>query len=133
MDAVREMGVTTVRYPGGNFVSFADWKHAIGPRESRPRTREFAWRSIETNQFGTDDFCHWCRAVGADPMIAVNLGTGTPKEAAELVEFTNLSRGTHWADLREQEEPYDVKLWCLGNEMDGPWQAGQVPAHEYAL
>lgn len=133
MQATQQMGVSVIRYPGGNYVSFADWKDAVGPKHERPRTRDFAWRSIETNQFGPDDFCDWCEKIQTEPMLAVNLGTGTPKEAAELVEFTNLEQGTFWADQRARPEPYGVKYWCLGNEMDGPWQAGQVPAKEYAL
>ncbi len=131
--AVREMGVSTIRYPGGNYVSFADWKDGVGPKDQRPTRPDFAWKSLESNQFGTEEFLNWCRSVNADPMLAVNLGTGTPKEACELVEFTNLKRGSYWADKRAQKEPYGVKTWCLGNEMDGPWQAGQVPANEYAL
>lgn len=133
LKAVKGLGATIIRYPGGNYVSFADWKDGIGDRNNRPRRPDFAWRSIETNHFGTDDFIKYCKVAGFDPMMAVNLGTGSPKEAAELVEFCNLKRGTYWADQRAEDEPYDVKFWCLGNEMDGPWQAGQVPAKEYAL
>ncbi|MCU0315606.1 MAG: hypothetical protein MUC92_03325 [Fimbriimonadaceae bacterium] len=132
IEALRPIGFSIMRYPGGNFVSAYDWKDGIGPKESRPRRLDFAWRSIETNQFGTDEFMAWCREIGTEPMLAVNLGTGQPRGAAELLEYCNLPRGTSWADLRAQDEPYGVKLWCLGNEMDGPWQAGQRPAKDYA-
>jgi alpha-N-arabinofuranosidase len=132
---VRELGVTTVRYPGGNFVSGYDWEDGIGPRAERPVRLDLAWRSIETNQFGTDEFMAWCDEVGTEPMIAVNLGTAGAKEAAELLEYCNLPTGTSIADERAgngHPEPYGVKLWCLGNEMDAPWQAGHVSAATYA-
>ncbi len=135
LEALRGMRMPVVRYPGGNFVSAYDWRDGVGPRDQRPRRRDFAWRSIETNQFGTDEFIQWCRALGAEPMLAVNLGTGTPDSAAALVEYCNLGSGTAWADQRVangHKEPHGVKLWCLGNEMDGPWQAGHVPADIYA-
>ena len=135
LDALRPLGLATVRYPGGNFVSSADWKDGIGPRESRRRRPDFAWKSIETNQFGVDDFMAWCRQLGTTPMMAVNLGTAGATDAAQLLEYCNLSTATHWADQRRANghaDPYDVKLWCLGNEMDGPWQAGHVPAEVYA-
>jgi alpha-N-arabinofuranosidase len=124
-----------IRYPGGNFVSAYDWRHGIGPSAQRPRRPDFAWRSIESNQFGTDEFMQWCEAVGTQPMMAVNLGTGSPADAAELLEYCNLPIGTSVADQRAANghtDPYGVKLWCLGNEMDGPWQAGHVPAETYA-
>jgi alpha-N-arabinofuranosidase len=135
IEALRWLRMPMVRYPGGNFVSSHDWRDAVGPREHRPRRPDFAWRSIETNQFGTDEFMQWCDAVGTRPMMAVNLGTGRPADAAALVEYCNLPRGTSVADQRAANghaDPYDVELWCLGNEMDGPWQAGQVPASTYA-
>jgi alpha-N-arabinofuranosidase len=134
--ALRRMRMPVVRYPGGNFVSDYEWKDGIGPRESRPRRADFAWKTIEPNTFGTDEFVDWCRALGAAPMVAVNLGTGTPKSAAELVEYCNLVSGTQWSDRRAangHRAPHAVPIWCLGNEMDGPWQAGHVPAREYAL
>jgi len=135
IDALGKLRMPTVRYPGGNFVSAYDWRDGVGPRDERPRRPDFAWRTVETNQFGTDEFLQWCDAVGTAPMIAVNLGTGTPAEAAALVEYCNLPAGTGNADLRVANghaDPYGVELWCLGNEMDGPWQAGHVPAPTYA-
>jgi alpha-N-arabinofuranosidase len=134
-DLVRELGVTLVRYPGGNFVSGYDWTDGIGPREDRPRRLDLAWKAIETNQVGTDDFLTWAEGLGLQPMLAVNLGTAGIREAASLVEYCNLAGGTEWSELRRTHgatTPYGVRLWCLGNEMDGPWQLGHKSAEEYA-
>ena len=131
---VRELGVTLVRYPGGNFVSGYDWRDGIGPREQRPRRLDLAWRSIETNQIGTDEFMGWARARGVEPMLAVNLGTAGVLDAAALVEYCNVPEGTEWSERRRRNgalKPHDVKLWCLGNEMDGPWQTGHTTAEQY--
>jgi len=136
VEEVRRMGVPIIRYPGGNFVSGYNWLDGVGPKESRPRVLDKAWNSINTNQFGTNEFMAWCKAVGAEPLMGLNLGTGTPEEAAALVEYCNLDRGTKWSDLRRKHgfaEPYRVKRWCLGNEMDGPWQIGHVTANEYGM
>ncbi len=131
---VKELGVPLVRYPGGNFVSGYHWTDGIGPRESRPRRPELAWKSIETNQVGIDDFAKWAGQVGCEIMPAVNMGTGTPQEAADLVEYCNFARGTYWSDKRREngrEEPYGFRYWCIGNEMDGDWQIGHLTAEEY--
>jgi len=136
LDALRRLRMPYVRYPGGNFVSNYDWRDGIGPLDGRPARPDFAWKSIEPNTFGVDEFIKWCRKLGTEPMLAVNLGTLGPQEAAGLVEYCNLAPGTQWADRRRENgsaEPYGVKAWCLGNEMDGPWQAGHVPAGEYAM
>jgi alpha-N-arabinofuranosidase len=136
LEVMRPMRMPYVRYPGGNFVSNYDWNDGIGPADQRPVRADFAWQTSEPNTFGTDEFMDWCEAAGTSPMMAVNLGTGTAKSAAELVEYCNHPSGTYWSDLRRSNghaEPHDVKIWCLGNEMDGPWQAGHVPANEYAL
>ncbi len=133
-ELVGELGPTLVRYPGGNFVSGYRWEDGIGPREQRPRRLDLAWRSVETNQVGTDDVLAWAERNRLAPMMAVNLGTRGVQAAADLVEYCNLPSGTHWSDLRRQhgrEQPYDVRLWCLGNEMDGPWQIGAKTATEY--
>ena len=133
--ALAPLRMPVVRYPGGNFVSAYDWRHGVGPRAERPRRPDFAWKSIESNQFGTDEFMEWCQEIGTEAMMAVNLGTGTPAEAAALLEYCNLPAGTSNADLRianGHADPYGIELWCLGNEMDGPWQAGHIPAHTYA-
>jgi alpha-L-arabinofuranosidase len=134
-ELVRELGVPILRYPGGNFVSGYNWEDGIGPREQRPRRLDLAWRSIETNQVGVDEFLDWSRGVGSEPMMAVNLGTRGVDAARNLLEYCNHPSGTYWSDLRRANgapEPYGVKLWCLGNEMDGPWQIGHKTAHEYA-
>ena len=134
LEEVRKLGVPIVRYPGGNFVSGYHWLDGVGPKEERPRVLELAWESLETNQFGTNEFMAWCRAAGTEALLAVNLGTGTPEMAAALVEYCNVERGTRWSDLRRRhgvEAPHGVKRWCLGNEMDGPWQIGHMTAPEY--
>ena len=136
MEEVRKMAVPIIRYPGGNFVSGYNWLDGVGPKQERHRTLDKAWNSINTNQFGTNEFLAWCKIVGTEPLMAVNLGTGTPEEAAALVEYCNGDKGTRWSDLRRQHgvaEPYKIKRWCLGNEMDGPWQIGHMSATEYGL
>lgn len=134
LDLVRELGVTTVRYPGGNFVSGYRWEDGIGPQDERPRRLDLAWHSTETNEFGLDEFMEWTRAAGIEPMMAVNLGTRGLEEALDLLEYTNVPAGTALADRRAangHEAPYGVTMWCLGNEMDGPWQLGHRDAAEY--
>ncbi len=131
---MRELAVPVVRYPGGNFVSGYNWLDGVGPKDQRPTVLERAWNSIETNQFGTNEFMEWCRLVDTEPLLAFNLGTGTPEMAVALVEYCNVDRGTKWSDLRREhgyEQPWNVRSWCLGNEMDGPWQIGHMPAREY--
>ena len=127
MELVKKLGVTLVRYPGGNFVSGYDWEDGIGPRELRPRRLDLAWSSIETNQVGVAEFQKWAAKVGAAPMMAVNLGTRGVEAARDLTEYCNFPGGTKFSDLRRShgyEEPFGIKYWCLGNEMDGPWQIG---------
>ena len=134
-ELVRELGVSVVRYPGGNFVSGYDWRDGIGPRNERPARLDRAWKAIESNDFGTDEFMRWARRVGVEPMMAVNLGTAGVQEACDLLEYCNRPTGTKWADLRAAHgapDPYDVRLWCLGNELDGPWQMGHKTPLEYA-
>ncbi|WP_345545222.1 alpha-N-arabinofuranosidase [Microbacterium jejuense] len=135
IDLVRELGVTLVRYPGGNFVSGYDWRDGIGPRSQRPRRLDLAWKSIETNEFGTDEFIAWCRAAGVEPMLALNLGLGDVRSALRLLEYANHPGGTSLSDERAANgtaQPHDVRLWCLGNELDGPWQLGHKSAEQYA-
>ncbi len=136
MRALGELKMTIMRYPGGNFASGYHWEDGVGPREQRPTVRELAWQSIETNAFGTDEFLKLCGKMGWEPMLAVNLGTGSPEEARNWVEYCNSKAGTKYADKRAKngvKEPHGVKYWCLGNEMDGLWQLGHVPAKEYAI
>jgi alpha-N-arabinofuranosidase len=134
LDLARELGVTVVRYPGGNFVSNYRWEDGVGPRETRPTRLDLAWRSIETNQFGLGEYMAWVRRLGAEPMMAVNLGTRGLTEAVELLEYANFPGGTRLSDQRIKNgdpDPYRIKLWCLGNEADGPWQMGHMTAYEY--
>jgi alpha-N-arabinofuranosidase len=135
LDLVRELGVTVARYPGGNFVSGYRWEDGVGPKSARPRRADLAWHSLESNQFGIDEFARWCIAAGVEPMLAVNLGTRGVLAATELMEYVNLPAGTTTlADRRVANgavDPYQVTLWCLGNEMDGPWQLGHTSAREY--
>ncbi len=131
---IKELNVPLVRYPGGNFVSGYNWEDGIGPVKDRPRKLELAWGTTETNAFGTDEFMKWCAHANTSPMMAVNLGTRGAEEARNLVEYCNHPGGTYWSDLRKKngaENPYGVKLWCLGNEMDGPWQMGHKDAADY--
>jgi alpha-N-arabinofuranosidase len=134
IELAREMGVTAVRYPGGNFVSNYEWEDGVGPASERPTRLDLAWRQIETNAFGLGEFMTWIREVGAEPVMAVNLGTRGVREARDLLEYANYPGGTRWSDLRVKHgvrEPYGIKVWCLGNEMDGPWQIGGKTAEEY--
>jgi alpha-N-arabinofuranosidase len=134
--ALSKLGMTAMRYPGGNFVSGYHWEDGVGPRENRPTVRELAWQSIEPNQVGTDEFISLSRKMDWTPMLAVNLGTGTAEEARNWVEYCNGEKGSRYADMRAangSSQPHGVKLWCLGNEMDGPWQLGHVPADQYAI
>jgi alpha-L-arabinofuranosidase len=131
---VRELGPTLVRYPGGNFVSSYRWEDGVGPVEQRPARLDLAWRALEPNAVGLNEFMQWARSAGVDPMMAVNLGTRGVEAACDLLEYANHPGGTYLSDLRRShgvKEPHDIKLWCLGNELDGPWQVGQKTAHEY--
>lgn len=133
-DLVREQGVTVVRYPGGNFVSGYQWEDGVGPKDQRPTRLDPAWHSIETNAFGLDEFVTWAESAGVEPMLAVNLGTRGPREAMDLLEYANHPGGTRLSDLRRahgRQQPYGIRMWCLGNEMDGPWQIGHQTADEY--
>jgi alpha-L-arabinofuranosidase len=131
---IKELGVPIIRYPGGNFVSGYNWRDGVGPKQDRPVVLDKAWDSLNSNQFGTNEFMAWCKAVGTLPLMGLNLGTGTTEEAAALVEYCNVEKGTRWSELRRKHgiaEPYNVRHWCLGNEMDGPWQIGHITATEY--
>ncbi|MCT2538146.1 alpha-N-arabinofuranosidase [Aquibacillus koreensis] len=134
IDLVSELQVPIIRYPGGNFVSNYRWEDGVGPKEQRPRRTELAWRTIETNEVGTNEFADWAKKAGSEVMMAVNLGTRGIEAARNLIEYTNLPGGTYYSDLRKShgyEQPHNFKTWCLGNEMDGPWQVGQKTAEEY--
>jgi alpha-N-arabinofuranosidase len=134
MEALRDQAYTVIRYPGGNFLSGYDWLDGVGPKEQRPRRRELAWQSLETNQFGTNEFMEFCTSINAAPMLGVNMGTGTIQAASDLVEYCNVASGTRWSDLRVRHgfrDPHNVRYWCVGNEMDGPWQIGHLDAVSY--
>jgi alpha-N-arabinofuranosidase len=131
---VRELAPTTMRYPGGNFVSGYNWEDGVGPVANRPRRLDLAWLSTETNEFGTNEFIDWCRLAGTEPMLAVNLGTRGADAARHYLEYCNHPHGTTLSDLRRAhgwDAPHGVKFWCLGNEMDGPWQMQAHTADEY--
>jgi alpha-L-arabinofuranosidase len=134
MKEIRTLGVPIIRWPGGNFVSGYNWLDGVGPKKDRPRVLDRAWNTIDTNQFGTNEFVTWCKQVGTEPLFGLNFGTGTVEMAVALVEYCNVDKGTRWSELRRQhgyEAPHNVKHWCLGNEMDGPWQIGHMPAVDY--
>ena len=134
LNMVKELNVPIVRYPGGNFVSNFFWEDSVGPVEERPVRLELAWRSLEQNKIGLNEFSKWLKKADADMMMAVNLGTRGVADACNLLEYCNFKGGTYYSDLRKShgyEQPHDIKLWCLGNEMDGPWQMGHKTAAEY--
>ena len=130
----KKLRFSHIRWPGGNFVSGYDWKDAIGPKSERKARPDLAWFQIEPNEVGTAEFVKFCQKVGSEVMMAANLGTGTPRDAAELLEYCNFEKGTYFSDLRRKhgyERPFGIKRWCIGNEMDGPWQICMQTADEY--
>ena len=134
LELVLGLEMPVMRYPGGNFVSQYDWEDGVGPQEGRPTRLDLAWRAKEPNEVGIDEYIDWCRAAQTEPVIAVNLGTRGPKEARDLVEYCNFAGGSTLSDLRAEyghSQPYGVRTWCLGNEMDGPWQACAKTPTEY--
>ena len=134
LDLIKQLQVPIVRYPGGNFVSDYHWEDGVGPKDLRPRRLDPAWTTIETNQFGLNEFMDWAKKAETEPMMAINLGTRGFEDAKNIIEYCNVKKGTYYSDLRRShgyEEPHNIKLWCLGNEMDGPWQMGHKTADEY--
>ena len=135
LELVKKLRVPIVRYPGGNFVSGYNWEDGTGDKSARPRRMELAWQVVETNQVGIDEFQEWAKRADSQVMMAVNLGTRGPEEAKNCLEYCNGTLDTHYANLRRRNdfpEPFDIKVWCLGNEMDGPWQICAKTAREYA-
>src|SRR5271167_1445587 len=135
MEAVKGLGVSILRWPGGNFVSGYSWKDGVGPRDLRPPRPDHAWGALETNRFGTDEFLNFCQRIGTQPYLCINAGLGSVDDARQWVEYTNETRDTYWARQRRKnghEQPWDVKIWGLGNEIDGPWQLGHKNAEDYA-
>ena len=134
IELVRELNSPYCRYPGGNFVSAYNWEDGVGPRSERPVRLDLAWRTRESNQIGVNEFVDWCKQANTKPMLAVNLGSRGLDDARNFLEYCNHPGGTYWSDLRRKHgwaDPHGVKLWCLGNEMDGPWQVGHKSAFEY--
>ena len=134
IDLVKDLHVSLIRYPGGNFLSGYDWRNGIGPKDKRPVRLDRAWHTIEPNEIGIDEFYEWTLKTGTQIMGAVNMGTGTPQDAGDMVEYCNFPEGTYWSDLRAKnghKNPYNIKTWCIGNEMDGPWQIGHLDADDY--
>lgn len=134
IDLVKQLNVPVVRYPGGNFVSGYRWEDTVGPKEERPSKIDLAWRVIEKNEFGLNEFVDWTKKAQTETMMAINLGTRGVEAAKNILEYCNLEKGSYYSDLRRQHgwaEPHNIKLWCLGNEMDGPWQEGHKTAYEY--
>jgi len=135
MEAVKGLNVALIRYPGGNFVSNYHWLDGVGPKNERVPRMELAWARLETNEFGTNEFIKFCRAVGSEPYLSINMGTGTIEEAQRWIEYCNVKEGPYYAELRKKHgfpEPYNVKYWSLGNEMDGDWQMGHLNAEDYS-
>jgi alpha-N-arabinofuranosidase len=131
---IKKLNVPAVRYPGGNFVSGYHWEDGVGPKDKRPEKIDLAWGVIESNQFGLNEFADWAKKAETEPMMAINLGTRGIEDAQNIVEYSNLDCNSYYSNLRKQHgytEPHGIKLWCLGNEMDGPWQIGHKTAHEY--
>src|ERR1051325_7053493 len=131
---INELKIPVVRWPGGNYVSAYNWEDGIGPRDQRPARFDPAWRQIESNQMGTDEYVKLCKLIGAENFICINAGLGTLDQARHWIEYCNYPKGTYYSDLRRKygnEEPFAVKYWALGNEIDGPWQMGQKNAEDY--
>ena len=134
MKLVADLNMPAVRYPGGNSVSAFNWEDSIGPKEERPTRLDLAWKSKETNEFGLNEFILWCKKVNTEPIYAINLGTKGVDSARNVIEYCNHPSGSYWSDLRIKhgfKDPHNIKMWCLGNEMDGEWQVGHKTAQEY--
>ncbi len=134
IELVKELDISVIRYPGGNFVSGYRWEDGVGPAQLRPKRLDLAWRSLEPNEVGLNEFAQWCRSAGSALMLAINLGTRGIEAAVDLLEYCNHPSGTYLSDLRAKHgytSPHNVKIWCLGNELDGDWQTGHKTAQEY--
>ncbi|MFA7371057.1 MAG: alpha-N-arabinofuranosidase [Sphaerochaetaceae bacterium] len=134
IDLVRELNIPVIRFPGGNYVSNFNWEDSVGPKEQRPTRLDLAWRALDPNQFGLHEFMDWTKKVNSEAMMVVNLGTRGLAEARELAEYCNYPGGSTLSELRKShgaEEPFNITMWGLGNEMDGPWQVGHKSAEEY--
>ncbi len=135
LEAVKPLGVSILRWPGGNFASGYNWMDGVGPRDQRPARPDHAWGALESNRFGTDEFLRYCERVGSEPYLCINAGLGSVDSARQWVEYCNETRPSYWANQRRKngrEKPWNVKIWGLGNEIDGPWQLGHKSAEDYA-
>jgi len=131
---VKDLKIPVVRWPGGNFVSGYNWEDGIGPKDQRPARLDLAWHEVESNQMGTDEYAKLCSLIGAENFVCINAGLGTLDDARHWIEYCNYEKGTHYSDLRRKygnEQPFNVKYWALGNEIDGPWQMGQKNVEDY--
>ena len=134
LDLVKKLNVPIVRYPGGNFVSGYNWEDGTGDKSKRPKKLDLSWYVVESNQVGIDEFQEWAKQANTEIMMAVNLGTRGPQDAVNLVEYCNGTADSEYANRRRANgfsEPFNIKTWCLGNEMDGPWQICEKTAEEY--
>ncbi len=134
MELITDLKMPVVRYPGGNYISSFNWEDSVGPIESRPTRLDLAWKTRETNEFGLNEFITWCKKTTREPMYAINLGTKGIDSATNVLEYCNHPSGSYWSDLRIKhgyKDPHNIKMWCLGNEMDGEWQVGHKTAYEY--
>jgi alpha-N-arabinofuranosidase len=131
---IKDLHIPVVRWPGGNFVSGYNWEDGIGPKNQRPARLDLAWNRIESNQMGTDEYAKLCSLIGAENFVCINAGLGTLDQARHWIEYCNYPKGTYYSDIRRKyghEQPFNVKYWSLGNEIDGPWQTGQKTAEDY--
>jgi alpha-N-arabinofuranosidase len=135
IEAMKELKITNMRWPGGNFLMAYDWKDGIGPKDRRPRRINLAWGGLETNQVGTDEWFALNKAIGSQNVLCVNLGTAPILDACYWLEYCNFKKGTYYSNLRAKNghpEPYNVKIVDLGNEVDGyPWELGHKSIDEY--
>ena len=135
IEAARELKITNMRWPGGNYVAGYNWQDGIGPKEKRPVRKELAWNGIDNNHVGTDEWVQLNKSMGSENVVCINLGIGTINDTRYWVEYSNSEPGTYYADLRKKyghEKPFNIKYWCLGNEVDGePWIMGYKNAEDY--
>jgi alpha-N-arabinofuranosidase len=127
--AVRELHPPIIRWPGGSFIDFYQWKDGIGPQEKRGSYPRAIWDDQDVNAMGTDEFLRLCRTLGTEPLIVVNVGQFEAnqrkayiQEAAEWVEYCNGSEATKWGKIRAHNghpKPYGVRYWEIGNETWG--------------
>lgn len=132
---LKDTGVTTIRWPGGNFASGYHWMDGIGDIDKRPTRKSLAWEGLENNHVGTDEFLRFCELADLTPLICVGFDTACPEEAANWVEYCNGSIETKYGKLRAENghpEPWNVKLWQVGNEVYGDYQIGHANAKDYA-